>query len=390
MKKLIFAFIVMDGCVGVTHAQSTVTLYGLVDEAVMVNTNNKQVVKGVNVGGRQISVDSSNGPQGSRWGLKGAEDLGNGLKAIFTLESGVNLSNGAFGQGNTPFGRQAFVGLSSERLGTVTLGRQYDSINDFVGTKYGFAQTSGGIPSEHPADLDNLNHTFRLNNTLKYLSPNLHGLTFGGTVSLGGVAGEVSQDSAYTFGANYANGPVGVGAAYGLYKNPSQTGGVLNDNVNASTFNSINSGYLGTNAATSLQIIVAGASYNLGAATIGGTYSNVKYMNIGAFKGATATFNTVELNSVYRFTPALSVAGAYDYTKGSAVSGNIGNQNYNQFSLIVDYSLSKRTDVYALGVFQKASGTNSTGAAAVADIGNLGDSSNPRQAILRFGMRHRF
>jgi predicted porin len=113
-------------------------------------------------------------------------------------------------------------------------------------------------------------------------------------------------------------------------------------------------------------------------------------MNIGAFGGATATFNSYELNGTYRFTPEIAVAGEYNYTKGNAVQGDIGDQKYNQFSLLIDYALSKRTDVYLLGTYQSASGTSSTGAAAVADIGSLGDSSNNHQAVARVAIHHKF
>jgi predicted porin len=72
------------------------------------------------------------------------------------------------------------------------------------------------------------------------------------------------------------------------------------------------------------------------------------------------------------------------------VSGELGDQTYHQVSAIADYSLSKRTDVYVTGTFQVASGTNSNGTAAVADISQLGDSSNSRQTLIRLGLRHKF
>jgi predicted porin len=389
MRKSLFALSILGTFAGTVYAQSSVTLYGILDEGLLVNTNAKNVVNGKNVGGRQFSVDSNAGTQGSRWGIRGAEDLGGGTRAIFVLESGINVSTGALAQGGTEFGRQAYVGLANLSFGSVTLGRQYDSINDYVGN-YGFAAAYGGSTTEHPGDLDNVNHTFRANNTVKYTSPNFNGLTFGGTVSLGGVAGEISQSSGYSLGANYAHGPFGLAVAYELFKNPAALGSILNSNATATTFNSLNSGYLGTKPANSLQIITTGGSYQFGPAIIGAVYSNTKYMNIGAFNGATATFNSYELNACYHFTTALSLAGEYNYTQGDAVKGNIGDQKYNQFSLLVDYALSKRTDVYLLGTYQTASGTSSTGAAAVADIGSLGDSSNNHQAVARIAIHHKF
>ena len=137
----------------------------------------------------------------------------------------LNLNTGAAAQGATMFGRQAFVGLRSQRFGTVMLGRQYDSVNDYIGS-FGFGLSAYGSGISHPADLDNTTHTYRSNNTVKYVSPNFNGLTFGGTVTIGGVAGEISQSSGFTLGTGYAQGPLHLAAAYQLYKNPSNAGAV--------------------------------------------------------------------------------------------------------------------------------------------------------------------
>ena len=102
-----------------TRAQSRVTLYGLIDEGIVFQSNT-----GGASGGKKIFLDSTSGLTGSRWGMKGDEDLGGGLHTIFTLESGINLNNGAFAQGGTAFGRQIFVGLNSDQLGSLTFGRQ--------------------------------------------------------------------------------------------------------------------------------------------------------------------------------------------------------------------------------------------------------------------------
>jgi predicted porin len=112
--------------------------------------------------------------------------------------------------------------------------------------------------------------------------------------------------------------------------------------------------------------------------------------NIERYSGATATFNDIELHGIYRFGPALSAALDYSYLKGNAVSGDIGDQTYHQATFITEYRLSKRTDVYASATYQIASGTNSTGGPAVADISSMGDSSNDRQALFRLGLRHKF
>ena len=96
-------------------------------------------------------------------------------------------------------------------------------------------------------------------------------------------------------------------------------------------------------------MVGAGAAYTFGAATIGGTYTNTKFYDIGAsysspFSGQTGTFNNVEANFKYQLTPSLLLGAAYDYTRASKVNGNSAAQ-YHQPSVGVDYFLSKRTDV---------------------------------------------
>jgi predicted porin len=392
MKKILLASAIASLFSVTAHAQSSVTLYGIIDEGVQFSSNTKNVVNGVNVGGRQVALDSVSGQQGSRWGLKGAEDLGGGLQAVFTLESGINLNTGALGQGGTEFGRQAFVGLSSRQYGAVTLGRQYDSVVTYTQpvTTIGYAGSTS--LNEHPGDLDNTNNSLRTNNTIKYASPSFNGLTFGAEVSLGGQAGNVTAGGGYNAGAAYSNGPLTLGAAYTHFKNPTGAAGtgLFTDNTSGATSLSglLNSGYV---TATSYQDAVIGGKYALGPATFGLSYSNVQYGNITADNGATAKFSNIDAGVTWAFTPTFSTSVAYDYLKGSGLNGSdLGNQHFNQVSLLADYTLSKRTDIYAAGSLQKASGTNSQGTAAVADIGNLGDSSNSRQALVRVAIRHKF
>ncbi|NHH78145.1 Outer membrane porin protein [Burkholderia gladioli] len=122
MKKSIAALAVTAAAASPALAQSSVTLYGVIDEG--LNYTN-------NIGGKGGAVELTSGyAQGSRWGLRGTEDLGGGLAAIFTLENGFDASSGKAQEGGRMFGRQAYVGLQDKRYGTVTLGRQYDSMVD--------------------------------------------------------------------------------------------------------------------------------------------------------------------------------------------------------------------------------------------------------------------
>src|SRR5579859_8019999 len=102
-------------CAGIAttaHAQSSVTLYGILDTGIDFASN---------VNGNHLYQMASGVSAGSRWGVRGKEDLGGGLAAIFDLESGFNSTNGSLGSG-LAFSRNAYVGLDSQTLGTVTLG----------------------------------------------------------------------------------------------------------------------------------------------------------------------------------------------------------------------------------------------------------------------------
>jgi predicted porin len=400
MKKSLLALAALGAFANVAHAQSSVTLYGIIDEGFNYTSN---------AGGHRLYNLSSGVLQGSRWGLRGTEDLGGGLKAIFVLENGFDVNNGSLGQKNAgstqglEFGRQAYVGLSSG-YGTVTLGRQYDSVVDFVGPLE-VGDQWGGYIAAHPGDLDNFNNAYRVNNAIKYTSANYGGLTFGGLYSLGGVAGQTGRNQVWSAGVGYANGPLVLGAAYLNAHNPNV--GFFGDN-GASTAatpaaNFISSPvYSGYASAHTYQSIGAGGAYTFGPATVGATYSNVKFKSLGdtTFSGpnplgysGTATFNNGEINFKYQLTPALLVGAAFDYTKGSDINTAAGNNpgaKYYQGALGVDYFLSKRTDVYVTGVYQKASGTDSTGKTAVASINNLSPSTSDRQTTVRVGIRHKF
>ena len=396
MKKSLLALAALGAFAGVAHAQSSVTLYGIVDVGMTFNNN---AGAGSKVpGGYQQYAMSSGVMQGSRFGLRGTEDLGGGLKALFVLENGFDVTNGKLGQGGLMFGRQAYVGLSSQ-FGTVTLGRQYDSVVDYVGPLESGDQW-GGYLGAHPGDIDNFNNAYRTNNTVKFTSANYGGLTFGGTYSLGGQAGNFTGNQIWSLGAGYNNGPLVLGVGYLNARTPAASGGLFNNSgtttlAAAAVTNPI---YGGFTSANTYQVIGAGGAYTFGAATIGLTYSNIRFANLGKTfaspaAGQSATFNNGEINFKYQLTPALLVGAAYDYTRGAEING-ADRAQYHQGSVGVDYFLSKRTDVYVIGVYQHALGEtlSQTGATvdATAGINGLTGSTTSNQIAARVGIRHKF
>ncbi|RZI41890.1 porin [Herbaspirillum sp. HC18] len=114
MKKSLLALAVLGAFAGVASAQTNVSIYGVAD----VGIERTKLSPG------QSTTRLSSGIQsGSRLGFKGSEDLGGGMSAIFALENGYDISNGALGQGGLLFGRQAWVGLNGG-FGAVKFGRQ--------------------------------------------------------------------------------------------------------------------------------------------------------------------------------------------------------------------------------------------------------------------------
>ncbi|OXC71897.1 Outer membrane protein (porin) [Caballeronia sordidicola] len=362
------------------HAQSSVTLYGLID-AGLTYTNNQN-------GSHNFKM-TSGAVNGSRWGLRGSEDLGGGLKAIFTLENGFSIANGTLGQQGREFGRQAFVGLSSNQFGTVTLGRQYDSVVDYLGPLALTGTQYGGTQFAHPFDNDNLDNSFRINNSVKYQSANYAGFKFGALYGFSNQADGFANNRSYSVGASYNYGPLNIAAAYLQ----------LNNNITAGAINNANGAVAGDNTfnAGLQRTFGAGLNYAFGPATVGFVFTQTKLEDAASINGATvgntgniaignyARFNNYELNAHYALTPALSLAGAYTYTD-ARLDGE--KPSFHQFSLQTAYSLSKRTDVYLQGEYVHALDLGDSGIGA--PINGVGMSSTPNQVSATVGIRHRF
>jgi predicted porin len=377
------------GTAGVAHAQNSVTLYGVIDTGLTYVHN---------ANGNEKLVGTSSGVlSGDRWGLKGQEDLGGGLKAIFQLENGFNVNTGALGQSGREFGRQAFVGLTSDKLGTVTLGRQYDPLVDMVQGITGDNYWASIVGT--PGDVDNYDNSSRVNNGVKYVSPNYAGLQFEGLYGFSNGAGTTGQGQTWSGAVAYNNGPLGLAAGYYYTSNPSagRSATIWNSPSSDSIFDSpINSGYA---SAHSIAIARAAGQYAIGPVTLGASYSNAKYRPDGfsAFT-STQTYNIGSAFVNYQLTPAFLIGTGYTYEKASGDAG----AHYNQVGIGADYTISKRTDFYALGAYQKASGTQAsftTNAAgqtvrvdqqAQASIGSFSMAGTSTQEMVIVGIRHKF
>ncbi len=362
-------------------AQSGVTLYGVIDEGINYTSN---------VGGHSQVAMASGFPHGSRWGLKGTEDLGGGTQALFQLENGFDVDNGRAYQGGALFGRQAFVGVNDARWGAVTLGRQYDSVVDYL------AQTTaggtwGGYMFAHPYDNDNLINTFRVNNAVKYTSPALGGLKFGGMVGLSEDA-KFSNNRVFSGGAQYATGGLTLAAAY-----------LQADSPSATSYGALDNGADQNLAGSKLRIWGAGGAYEIGKFQFGVSYAQTDVADprgsayVGDIAPAAGTlaalrFQNVEANIKYQPTRSYWFGAMYAYTRATfdATSGE-KHPVYHSVGLMADYVFSRRTDVYLQTVYQHVSGDKTDSvldAAYVAGAANV--ASGPDQVVVRVGVRHFF
>ncbi|WP_460903055.1 porin [Paraburkholderia jirisanensis] len=392
MKKTFMLAALPGILASAAHAQSSVSLYGLIDAGITYTNNVK---------GHANWQETSGSVNSSRWGLRGKEDLGAGLSAIFTLEGGYSTNNGTLGQGGREFGRQAFVGLADSRFGQVTLGRQYDSMVDYVEPLGLAGQQYGGTFASHPFDNDNLDNSFRLNNSIKYESRDFGGLKFGGTYAFSNTAGQFSNNRAYSAGATYKRGGLTLAAAY-LELNKSLSG-----TTPAAALASVNSAGAVTGDNTLLagrqQTWGAGVNYSIGPATAGFIYSQtnltqgfgVNPSTAGqtvSFGGNSAHFQNFELNGHYTLTQALSLAGGYTYTQANF--GSAAQPKWGQLNMQAAYYLSKLTTVYLQGEYQHMMNRDGVNGQIIgAMINNTsggGASSTANQVAVTAGIRHRF
>jgi predicted porin len=410
-KKIIGISIATLFAANGAYAQSTngssVELYGILDAAVgnveyslAADPNFPATVNPASATKQAVSQSTTGmfngGISPSRWGIRGTEDLGGGLKAIFNLDSYFNinsgtLSNAAASLANNRattaanassstvsaassvngqlFNDQAWVGLSDESFGTLTFGRQwstmgeilrnYDAVQDAqLFSPLGFSGTYAG---------GGLTENKRQDNSIKYTNK------FGdfnviGMAKLGGTAGSSSAGSAYGIGGGYEAYGFGVQLAYQQSTDSlSGTNAPLADTVNVTNYN--------TNS------FMIAAKYAFGDAKVTGgyeTYTLMKpsdpFVNLGTstyygyqidaatnFTGDNRTTHVFWLGGDYNFTPAFNLAvGFYDIapqqsndyasttsTAGvTSVSAGQGNGNIYEYSLLADYHFSKRTDAY--------------------------------------------
>ncbi|CAM4280065.1 porin [Bordetella muralis] len=199
------------GLAAAAQAESSVTLYGLIDLGYMYDYDESK--------GSAQSINSGN-ESGSRWGLKGEEDLGNGLKAIFQLESGFDADTGMAAQSGRLFGRWAYVGLASNTLGEIRLGRQWVLGREWggVATPFSIAWSRSGLGTTFGYNDGDFGASGIADNMVMWRSPKVSGFeaAVGYSFAINGDEefGTGNNDRMVTAGVRYGRGPLRAALTY--------------------------------------------------------------------------------------------------------------------------------------------------------------------------------
>lgn len=353
MKTKILGTVVLASLsvAGYAHAQTNLTVYGVVDAGVEYLSNAGKS----GADNASLTRMSAGNLSGSRLGFRGEENLGNGLSAIFTLENGFDADTGNLAQGGRLFGRNSFVGIKGG-FGTLTFGRHQTALYDF-----GLRYDPFGISSRYSSIAHDSAMAGRADNSIKYVGAfgpimSTAFYSFGRNLD-GEVAGNPKVSRNFGIGLDYANGPFAIGFALDQYYGNT----------------------IATQDQTARRLAV-GATYKFANVKLFGAYRDLKDEMVAAGVPSVRTAY-YWFGAAYNVNSALVVSGAFYKTDNKDTSAD----PYDVV-LSADYALSKRTDVYATfgRVVNKGGsnvGLNGVGSAVVA-----GENQNG----LVLGVRHRF
>ena len=392
MKKLVMAAAVLGAFAGAAQAQTSVTLYGIADGNLRFDHTNLGTLKSVGSGGES----------GSRWGMRGSEDLGGGLKANFILEQGFDIGDNASPQGNIGFGASAGLGGSStaphtssgsrifSRVATVGLAGPFGEVR--FGRSYNplflVQATADPFAAGTVATVSNIfvGNTIRNDNGIYYDTPRFAGFQLSGVYQLGEsttnnpATQTKNGNNRYGAGATYVNGPLFVGVGYEQIK------------ANTETFRQ----RTGDVAAT----------YDFGVVKLHAIYWKTRNDNpaptavslhYSAFSvGVTVPFGAWTFLSAY--------SRGTDKSTSNVAGLDLGKPKVNFFSLAAKYSLSKRTVLYAAysrmnlkkgpfgNPYQGFSGITDASNSGLYTAANLTNAAgvNVNPYSYEFGIRHSF
>jgi predicted porin len=316
MKKSLLALAILGAFAGAASAQSSVTIYGIVDTGIARIDN----------GGDSVTQLKSGNNNSSRIGFKGVEDLGNGLKASFVLENGINTDDGTAADASSAFSRLAYVGLEGG-FGAVRLGRQnsqiktalsqidpfetggmVNAINFFGSTTIGTKTTA--IPE-------------RVSNQITYTAPSISGFQASIGYKFGETVGDTSANNGWGAQVGYANGPLNVQFGY--------------NKANVTAINTDGTVTVG-GADNDTDFYMLGATYDFGGFKLHAAY--------GHQKAEQTTGDDIKVKSGLI---GVSVPFGASKIRAEYVRNTDDRDNFdsNLWALGYTYSLSKRTTLYA-------------------------------------------
>ncbi|MFD1559733.1 porin [Paraburkholderia silviterrae] len=350
-------------------ADSSVMLYGVADTFMQYLDN----------GGAHAFSQRSGGSSGSLFGMKGTEDLGGGLAAQFDLEGGYNINTGTlFADTTSLFYRQAWVGLTSEKIGSLTFGRQYVPSfrvlypTDPFRLNEVLSPMSANVLAVDRNTLSTQSGNGRASNSILYQSPNLNGLQLYGMYAF---AATVTQPTPST-GGNMLN----VGASYtgyGLYAGVSY--------VNQHSGEQTIAGLPGPLSLLGTEHFIGAIAYRIGIVNLQFNYAyqradNPPARSLAALLGTFHSSSTAELGATIQASSADVIEIAFTERDVRGVHDNAPGVEVG-----VDHSLSKRTSLYARAGYIKNNGSST-----VSWPGITVSAPGTKQILAGIGMTHRF
>jgi len=350
------------------QAQSSVTLYGIVDESIRYMTN-------VNPAGDSKVGLGVGGISQSRWGLKGVEDLGGGWSTFFRLENRIYINTGQ-SDPTLPFFNEALIGVRSTSYGQVVFGRQFNLMIE--GVTVGGYGSNPWIPYDFSFQPEvTMTGGIWTSNQVQYQA-RAHDVLFAAGYAFGGVPGNISYGSQYGAAAAYApkGGPITVGAAYQESR----------DSLNGSA----------------AKAWTVGGSYTWAQTRFAAGY--IVNQNDAAFSSFANGPYTAAVLAALKYTDFLRrrmIMGGITQQVGNAwhfaanvwrtlQDGKTPAQDGSawQYQLVADYNLSKRTDVYLEGDWSKYDG--GLIGAQLQGVNSIGLAQKSTQLGVMAGLRHLF
>ena len=370
--RLLLSLLVMLAGISQSHAQqSTLTLYGIVDLGLQWQKIDLRDARSNELASQRVGL-ASGVASGSRWGMRGQESLGGDLRAVLVLENGFDATNGTASQGGRLFGRQSTLGLQSDRLGQLDLGRQTNLATKYFLAIDPFGQSFG--QANMGASFGSTN-TVRYSNMVLYQTPSINGFRVGAGYSFNIQASQLYADNpgllnaknestdfpsmnnprAMTLGATYASGPWLVSASYDqVMGNVSIAGGAPPSIPRAWVVGGL----------YDFKVVKLSAAYGQGSggAFFGQVPGTSGVGGTGKFTvtgGSDVLFEQNFRNRAYLLGATMPVGGSGALFGSWQVMQPVGEfsgevtANQQIFSLGYSHSLSARTDLYTYASYAK-------------------------------------